>query len=399
MRLLLGLMGIMLVTFAFTGCDKETLGDESSDTALVQAVSQEQDTAEGAPVARPVETPEGKSAETAPDGVVVTVNGEPITNAHVMEEVDKRVEAMKQRMPAGQEISEAQKQQIRVGVTDMLVQKEMLNQMLAKKNITVTDEEIIQEIAKAAEAKGQTLDEVNAEIAQYGMTMEDLKSQVRPQVQIKKLAAAYTDDPEMAIKAKQFYEENPAYFQAQEQVRASHILLGKRGITPEEKPEYLEKIKEVEAKLKAGESFETLAREYSTCPSSAKGGDLGFFGRGQMDPAFEKAAFELNVGETSGIVESSFGYHIIKVTDKKEAGMTPFEEVKESIISYLLRQQMQENDVIEFSEAEEALRQQVQQQQMIQQQMMQQIQKQMAEQQAQQQAEQGQTEQVEPAEE
>ena len=114
--------------------------------------------------------------------------------------------------------------------------------------------------------------------------------------------------------AKKFYDENPHHFQKKEQVQASHILCGKRGIKEDEYPAELEKIEKAKARLDAGEAFEEVAKDVSTCPSSAKGGDLGFFGRGQMDPAFEKAAFELEVGQTTDVVKTSFGYHLIKRT-------------------------------------------------------------------------------------
>ena len=159
-------------------------------------------------------------------------------------------------------------------------------------------------------------------------------------------------------------------------------------------PAELEKIKAAKARLDAGESFEEVAKDVSTCPSSAQGGDLGFFGKGQMDPAFEEAAFALEVGKTSDIVKSSFGYHLIKVTDKNEAGTTPFEEVKDDIIQYLTQkkqkefwgeyqQKMTEAATIEYSADEQAARDAVEkaQQEMMQQQMMRQIQAQMAAQQ------------------
>jgi len=90
------------------------------------------------------------------------------------------------------------------------------------------------------------------------------------------------------------------------EVRASHILV----VTEKE-------AKQVKARLDRGEDFAEVAKEVSKCPSAARGGDLGFFGRGAMVPEFEKAAFALEVGEVSGPVKTQFGWHIIMVTDKK----------------------------------------------------------------------------------
>ena len=407
MRIMLGILGVIAITVAFGGCDKEEMSQEPISPALVEEAPQPEAVAELVPVetvkeeaqpeqveqappaapvveavpAQPQPEAQPAAAPANPDAVVATVNGTPITEGTVFEEVNKRMEAMKKRAPEGQEMPPEQKQKVRVGVVDMLAQQVALDQELAKRNITVSDEKVIEEITKIAGERGQTIDDVKTEIAQYGMTIDDLVSQVRPQIQMKELSEACQNEPEMQTEAKKFYDDNPSYFQVPQQVRASHILLGKRGIKPEEKPEYLAKIQAVEAQLKAGAVFEDLAKEHSTCPSSAEGGDLKFFGKGSMDPAFEKVAFELEVGQTSGIVETSFGYHIIKVTDKNEAGSKSLEEVQPQIVGYLLQKQMQENITIEYSAEEQALRDQVEQQKKMQQQMMQQMQAQMAQQQ------------------
>jgi peptidyl-prolyl cis-trans isomerase C len=216
------------------------------------------------------------------------------------------------------------------------------------------------------------MEDVEKEITEkFGMTMDDLKGQIRYQMQIQALMEA--KNPDMAVTeeaAKQFYDENPQHFNKPEQVKASHILCGKRGITEDEFPAELEKIQAAKARLDAGEAFADVAKDVSTCPSSAKGGDLGFFGKGQMDPAFEKAAFELGVGETSDIVKSSFGYHIITVTDKQDAETVSFEEAKDDITRHLTQQQqrqfwneykqtMMDEADIQYSEKEQALREEV----------------------------------------
>jgi len=101
-------------------------------------------------------------------------------------------------------------------------------------------------------------------------------------------------------------------------IRASHILISYEGAprtgATRSKAEAMALAEEIQAKLRAGESFEELARAYSDCPSAQKGGDLGFFAKGQMVKPFEEAAFGLEVGGVSGIVETPFGYHIIKRT-------------------------------------------------------------------------------------
>ena len=92
--------------------------------------------------------------------------------------------------------------------------------------------------------------------------------------------------------------------------------------------------------MAGGADFATLAKENSTCPSSQKGGDLGYFGKGQMVPAFEQAAFSLKKDEMSNVVETQFGYHIIKLTDKKGAETIAYKDAKQRIEEYLKNQKI-----------------------------------------------------------
>jgi peptidyl-prolyl cis-trans isomerase C len=93
--------------------------------------------------------------------------------------------------------------------------------------------------------------------------------------------------------------------------------------------------------LQKGEDFASLAKEFSQCPSNAKGGDLGYFQRGQMVPPFEQVAFALKPGAVSDIVETKFGYHLIKVIDKKAETTIPYKDVKEKLEQNLKREKIQ----------------------------------------------------------
>ncbi|MBC3805391.1 foldase [Acetobacterium fimetarium] len=125
-----------------------------------------------------------------------------------------------------------------------------------------------------------------------------------------------------------FYNENPNQFIAPDSIRASHILL------PAEQQAI-----DIIAEIKNGKSFEAAAQEYSTCPSKDKGGDLSYFSKGQMVPEFETAAFALEIDEMTEIpVQTQFGYHIIKLTDRKTEQTIPFDAVKENVRNFLLRE-------------------------------------------------------------
>lgn len=130
---------------------------------------------------------------------------------------------------------------------------------------------------------------------------------------------------------KAFYEENPQFFQQGETVSAKHILV----------KEEAECIAVLES-INGGEAFEDAAKRVSTCPSKERGGDLGAFGRGQMVPEFENAAFAAEIGVVVGPVQTQFGYHLIKVENKQEATVVPFEQVEEQIRMSLMQQKQGE---------------------------------------------------------
>ena len=128
---------------------------------------------------------------------------------------------------------------------------------------------------------------------------------------------------------KNFYNKNKRRYR-DDQVRASHILLKTR-----------KEAEDVLEELKAGKVFAKLAKEKSIGPSSVKGGDLGFFKRGQMVPAFDSAAFSLSEGATGGPIKTRFGFHIIKVTQINKGKLTPFEEVRDQITKILVSEKLE----------------------------------------------------------
>jgi peptidyl-prolyl cis-trans isomerase C len=402
MKKLFVFVSIAIVAIALGGCQKEaemTDGQEviteesAADVEDIQAEEEPEAVAEQSPasteevvvqevvvqeeetvaVEEPAAAPETPAVEEVVDqidleAVVVTVNGQEVIEEEVSEEVTKIAEMQKKRMPPGMEMPETMNQQIRNRVVDMKVEQVLLDQEMEKNDLTLSDDQILEEIKKIAGQRDQSMEDVEAEVAKMGMTLDDLKVQIGIQMKQKILMESVNPDAVVTeADAKKFYDENPQHFVQKDQVKASHILCGKRGIKEDEYPAELEKIEAAKARLDAGEAFEEVAKDVSTCPSSAKGGDLGFFGKGQMDPAFEKAAFELEVGQTTGVVKTSFGYHLIKLTDKKEAETKSFEEAEEQITQFLTRQKqqgfwaeysktMREDATIEYSEKEQAAR-------------------------------------------
>lgn len=159
---------------------------------------------------------------------------------------------------------------------------------------------------------------------EYKKMVEDAKEKMLKSYMISKFMLTVTVSDE---EVKQFYDENPKMFIAPDSIRASHILL------PAEQ-QAIDIIKEIKD---GGKTFEQAAHDYSVCPSREKGGDLGYFSKGRMVPQFENAAFAMEVGDMSETpVKTDFGYHIIKVTDRKKSETIPFDIVKDSARNYLL---------------------------------------------------------------
>jgi peptidyl-prolyl cis-trans isomerase C len=190
--------------------------------------------------------------------------------------------------------------------------KEMLDTMVIR-------ELILQQASKDGIDKGAEIEDKLQDLRKRLIVESFLKKKVEVESKV--------SDEDM----KKFYEQNKDKFKSGEQIKASHILV---------KTE--KEAKDILAQLKSGGSFEELAKKSSVDSSSAKGGDLGWFGKGSMVPAFEKAALALKEGQISEVVKSDFGFHIIKLTGKRPAGIRPYEEVKEQIKGAIMPTKQQE---------------------------------------------------------
>jgi foldase protein PrsA len=217
---------------------------------------------------------------------------------------------------------------------DQLVTEKLITQELKKQNIQITDQDVQEELDNFKASIGSEAD-YQMYLMQYGISQEMVGQLMKTNASLKKLLASQIKVSDEDI--KKYFEENQAQYDQPEQVRASHILVDTK-----------EKAEEVLAKLNQGAKFEDLAKEYSTDVTKDNGGDLGYFGKGDMLPEFEKAAFEMKVGEVSSPVKSQFGYHIIKVTDHKAAKKATLAEYKDQIKSELVDQQVAQlaNDYI-----------------------------------------------------
>ena len=280
------------------------------------------------------------AAQKKASGNVATVNGVAIKRA----DFDREVFAIKSRFAPQGVMEAAQEAELQTSVLEKMIGGELLYQASKKKGVKVEAAAIDAELGKLKKNfPGDK--EFKEAIKNSGTSEAELKNQIQKNLAIQRLldqdfAAKATVSAE---EAKGFYEKNKEKFKQPEQVKASHILIEvKDGATEAEKKAARQKIEAILKKVKAGEDFAKLAQENSQCPSSSQGGDLGFFGRGQMVPPFETAAFALKPGAVSDIVETQFGYHIIKVTDKKAESTVAYETVKEQISQRLKATKTQE---------------------------------------------------------
>jgi peptidyl-prolyl cis-trans isomerase C len=235
---------------------------------------------------------------------------------------------------------EQYKTQIRQQALERMVVEKLLDQEVKQINLQVADEEVMKKIEEMAAQQSPPLsmEDFKALIEAYGQSLEEVKERIRKGSSYQKIVEAQFEGKISITEedAKKFYDENPKEFETPEQVRASHILIAiKPTDSNDVKAEAKQKIEQLLKQVQDDADFAQLAKENSTCPSSEKGGDLGFFGKGQMVPAFEKVAFELKPGQVSDVVETRFGYHIIKVADRKDASTKSFEEEKDGIINNL----------------------------------------------------------------
>jgi len=272
--------------------------------------------------AKPMELPE----------VVATVNGKDITRTQLQDIFNAAVQS------SGMNVADLSSAQQLGGYTQLLndlIDRQLLLDAASKEEITSEDVE-----AEIKKFKSQFPDEAifDTQMKQAGMSNEKLQNDVREELKIRRWMESQVKTSDVTdADAKSFYESNLKEFEQPETVKASHILfMVDADAAPEVVKEKQEAAQKAAARAKGGEDFTTLAKELSEEPGAKEsGGDLGFFPKDRMVPEFANAAFAANLNDISEPVKTQFGWHVIKVTDKKAAGTVPFDEVNNQITSYL----------------------------------------------------------------
>ena len=275
-----------------------------------------------------------------PEGKVAVVNGSVITRA----DFDREMSRVKKRLfGMGKPLSDSQLSEIKKQVLENLIASELLYQESQKQGITV-DEAAINEQVRKLKERFSSEAEFKSALSKANLSEAAIKSQFKRGMAIQQfIDKQFVQKITVSGKeSKAYYDSHPDLFKQPEQVRASHILIKvDPGGDESRKVEARKKLEKIQEKLQKGEDFASLAKEFSEGPSSAKGGDLGYFRRGQMVKPFEEAAFTLRPGEVSDIVETEFGYHLIKVIDKKPETTIAYEDIKDKLEHHLKQEKVQ----------------------------------------------------------
>lgn len=252
--------------------------------------------------------------------IVAKVNGDSIYK----EDFDKDFNVYKKAVESkvGSEIWKQLEEEAMRKFLDKLIIEQIISQKAKELGIEVTDKEVEEEIKNYINYF-ENEEKFKEFLKQSNITEEYFRKEIKKEMLISKYKEEVLKDVEISIdEAKKYYEDNIDLYRDY-RVRARHILV---------KTE--DEAKEILKQLNNGKDFAELAKEKSIGPSAANGGDLGYFGKGQMVPEFEKAAFSLEPGQISDIVKTQYGYHIIKVEDKIDK-VYSFDEVKDNVIEEL----------------------------------------------------------------
>jgi peptidyl-prolyl cis-trans isomerase C len=325
--------------------------------ALMAAVTMvaAQDQAEGQEEKAAAESAEPKAQaqeeKQEPQNVAI-VNGVAISKNAFDTEISRMLQ---QLMQGGQGIQPQQFEQLREIALDNLIKQQLLFEAAKEAGYSADEATVEDRLAKLKERFGDE-EKYRDALEKMGADEESLKQEIRQSLKVNQFVTEkFVDTVEITDEqVQEFYDENPRFFQQPGQVKASHVLIK----IPEEadeaqKAEALQKAEDVKKKAEAGEDFAELAKEYSEGPSAEQGGDLGFFQKEQMVGPFAEAAFAMEPGQISDVVETQFGYHVIKVADKKEARTMTLDEVHDQLVQYL-KQQTVEKRMDEYLESAKA---------------------------------------------
>jgi parvulin-like peptidyl-prolyl isomerase len=281
------------------------------------------------------------SSEAVVDRVVAVVNQEIIT----FSEIEKWASPYREQIITEDRLERREQlQEVYRKVLERLIEDKLIDQEVKKNGIKISSKEIEAILEEVKRRNTATQEELEKALAVEGLTLEAYKRQIEKGLQRKKLIN-WSVKVETKIGEKElrdFYQKNIDRYRPNESYRPGHILfIIPKGATSEEVKEIKKKCHAVLERIKGGSDFGEMALLYSEDASNKDRGDLGYFKKGELVPAFEREALRLKIGEVSGIVRTEFGFHIIKLLDRKGVEALPFEEVKERVLGDFYESEME----------------------------------------------------------
>ena len=279
--------------------------------------------------------PASSDPQNFPD-VVAQVNATEISKTELL----RRAEALKSQLPPS-EAGEGFYQRVLSDIID----SELLYQAVETNGLAPTDAEVDAELDSQKQRFGGEA-AFDSALKQQGLSVDDFKLDLKKEIGIQRLVDRdFMPQLTATEEAKKtFYDENQESMQQPAQFKAAHILISvDKSATPEQKAELKKKAGSIRNMLEVGQDFAELAAKNSGDPGSKNnGGELGWMSEGQTVPPFEAAMKSLEPGELSELVETRFGYHIIKLQERRGSGALPYEEVEERIEEFLKQRGLQE---------------------------------------------------------
>lgn len=274
-------------------------------------------------------------------GIAAIVDGARISEKQLQQAIDNHLQQQGTNIGAIRDPKRFK--EIRAKVLDVLIGQELLWQAAARDK-TVADDAEVDPVFKQYQAQfdGDTAFEVKLREGGYNRSTfyEDLRRRISAQKWIDKFVKNTLEVSADEVHA--FYLENQQQFTQPEEIRARHILVKlESGASDETREDAHKLLSGVRKNIVAGGDFAALATQISQGPSAANGGDLGYFARGQMVPPFEQAAFALEPGEVSEVVETQFGLHLIRLEERKPPVQYAEKDMSEKIHAYLIQQKYQ----------------------------------------------------------
>jgi parvulin-like peptidyl-prolyl isomerase len=268
---------------------------------------------------------------TGKDGFIAKVNGKGIKLAEFTEKYDRFTQTFKARKrPVPSKIDT----RYRDSIVKRLVEEALIAQEADKSKVTVDPKELQKEFEQY-KAMFKTDERFQSYLKNAKLTVEGVKENLSKNLKLRVLLEKLGGKVVNPSEVRKYYDENQSKYNVREQVRARHILLKtSKDATPEQIAEVKAKADTIAAEAKKNntdDAFAALAKKHSEGPTAPRGGDLSFFARNRMVKEFDEKAFSMKVGEISAPVKTRFGWHIIRVVERKDARTRPFEEVKESI--------------------------------------------------------------------